>query len=79
MARKTVSKPELHALVAQHGQAGAADILGVTPAAVSKRLSTEGRQDSVETLRRERIKLVRAQREKADRHNDMVAGRTVWK
>lgn len=79
MARKRISDADLTAAVSAHGQAGAAKMLGVTAAAISKRLATEGRRDSAEELRRRRIDLIEEQTKKTKAHNDLVAGKIVWK
>ena len=66
MARKRVSGDDLDAAVRQHGQRGAARVLGISEAAVSKRLATPERRDSAEELRRQRTRKTKADADRAE-------------
>ena len=66
MARKRVSGDDLDAAVRQHGQRGAARVLGISEAAVSKRLATPERRDISEELKRQRTRKTKADADKAE-------------
>ena len=64
--KKPVPKEELVNIVKQHGEAEAARLLGITKQAVNKRMQSPERRDSVEALRHQRTRKVKADADRAE-------------